>query len=91
MNFWLSDTYKNRCILLRNAGWSIEQYTNENTGNPAIAVISKDGHVDLPVIYWNVYDRNKRVGFDHPERLPEYILNAVKTFVYHMDPAIIPA
>lgn len=81
-NFWLTDAYKNRCILLRNNHWSIEAYTSETTGNPSIAVISSSGVVDHPVIYWHIWDRNKRVAFDRPEMLPQYILNAVKSFIF---------
>lgn len=85
MEFWLASTYKNRCILLRNKTWSIEAYTSETTGNPAIAVISADGYTDFPIIYFDQYDQDKRVAFDNPERLPEYIRKAVKSFAYHMD------
>ncbi len=86
MEFWLSNQFKNRCILLRDNNWSIEAYTSETTGNPAIAVISKAGKVDFPTIYFDVYDHDKRVAFDHPESLPEYILKTVKSFAYNMDP-----
>lgn len=86
LQFWLSDNYKNRCILFRNQVWSIEQYTSETTGNPAIAVISVDGKSDFPIIYWEVSNPFKRVAFDSPEMIPEYIRKTVKSFAYHMRP-----
>lgn len=77
----LTDSFKDTLVLYQDSIYSIEAYINENTGNPAIAVI-KGAHIDLPVIYW---DKNNEVGFDKPELLSEMIKAKVRSYAYNMD------
>lgn len=81
MNSQLSKEFKNVCVVFQDRKYSIEVYTHENTGKSAIAVIKDQLHVEFPIIYWET----RKVAYDKPELLPEYIKKKVESFAYNLD------
>jgi hypothetical protein len=55
-------------VLFQNSKYSIEQYVNCNTGLQNIVIVKDKTFTEFPILCLN-----DTLGFDFPERLPEYI------------------
>jgi hypothetical protein len=62
-------------VLFQNSKYSIEQYVNCNTGLENIVVIKDQTFTDFPIMY-----SDNSLGFDFPEKLPEYIKKKVRFY-----------
>ena len=71
---WLSPEFK-AAVLFQDKKYSVEQYINNNTGKPSLAVVTDKTHIDYVVVY-----SPDRIAFDNPLRLPERIKQKVRNF-----------
>lgn len=68
-------SYFNATPLFQDKKYSIEKYTNENTGKESLCVV-KDKTLSL----WVMVYEPRIVGYDNPFILPEYIKVKVRNF-----------
>jgi len=62
-------TLKNEWVWWRKSGWAIGTFDGRHPKFKSFFVYhDKSGYVDYPVVY-----DDGRVGFDNPERIPQYV------------------